>query len=89
MCQPLGMWRWHWGLCVALATLAALGCASGPHPAIPIAAKAFPCDEKALTLHEIGPRMVRVEGCGKDATYVKVCDGYGIDSKCGWGRKKD
>ena len=80
------MWRLHWGLGVALSLL---GCASGPHPAIPMAAKAFPCEEKALTLHEIYPRKVRVEGCGKEATYVEVCSGYGMDAKCGWARKSN
>ena len=83
------MWRLHWGVWVALIASGMLGCASGPHPAIPIAAKAFPCQEKALTLHKIYPRMVRVEGCGKEATFVEVCQGYGIDAKCGWGQKKN
>lgn len=64
-------------------------CASGPHPAVEIASKEFKCETTALKLHEIYPRKVRVEGCGKEAIYVKVCSGYGMDSKCGWAVKPD
>jgi hypothetical protein len=66
-----------------------LGCASGPHPAIVLAAKEFGCDVKVLKLHESYPRKVRVEGCGKEASYVKLCTGYGMDATCGWVRKQD
>jgi hypothetical protein len=54
-----------------------------------LASKQFGCETKALTLHEIFPRRVRVEGCGKEATYVEVCSGYGLDAKCGWAVKPD
>ena len=66
-----------------------LGCASGPHPSLAIATKDLGCEEKALKVHEIFPRKVRVEGCGKEAIYVKLCAGYGMDSKCDWQRKLD
>lgn len=65
------------------------GCATGPHPAVVLAAKDLGCEAKGLTLHELFPRKVRVEGCGKEATYVKVCSGYGMDAKCGWAQKPD
>ena len=67
----------------------AFGCASGPHPALVLATKDLACEQKALKLHEIFPRKVKVEGCGKDATYVNICAGYGIESKCDWQRKND
>jgi hypothetical protein len=74
------------GLLVAFGLL---GCASGPHPAIVLAAKDFGCEAKVLTLHESYPRKVRVEGCGHEATYIKLCTGYGMDASCGWVRKQD
>jgi hypothetical protein len=74
----------HLGLLVLLASI---GCATGPHPALALAAKDFGCDQKALTLHQIFPKRVRIEGCGKEADYVDVCDGYGMDAQCHWARK--
>jgi hypothetical protein len=70
---------------LAVATLL-LGCASGPHPALKLAAKHFACEESALKLHEIYPKKVRIEGCGKDAIYVDACGGYGVQEKCAWAR---
>jgi hypothetical protein len=66
-----------------------LGCASGPHPALKLAAKDLSCDASGLSLHKIYPKKVRVEGCGKEAVYVDACTGYGLDAKCGWARKKE
>lgn len=63
-----------------------LGCASGPHPALKLAAQHLKCDEKALTVHEIYPKKVRIEGCGKEAVYVDSCHGYGVEEKCEWAR---
>lgn len=65
-----------------------LACASGPHPALGIAAKDFKCDKSALTLHEIYPKKVRVEGCDREAVYVHGCDDYGATATCGWVRLK-
>ena len=72
------------GLCGVLAALG--GCASGPHPALALAHKDFNCAQAELTLHEIYPHKVRVEGCGREAIYVKACSGYGTDSSCGWAK---
>lgn len=66
----------------------ALACASGPHPALEVAAKDLGCEEPSLTLHEIYPNKVRVEGCDKEGTYVKTCDGYGVTASCGWAKLK-
>lgn len=68
-------------LCLGL-----LGCASGPHPAIVMAEKDFDCPQKDLTRHEIYPNKQRIEGCGKEAIYIKGCSGYGLDEKCGWAK---
>ena len=78
----------RWGL-AWIATFGVCACASGPHPAVELAAKAFSCEPRAVTVHELYPRKVRVEGCGKEAIYVKVCSGYGMDATCGWARKPD
>jgi hypothetical protein len=72
-----------------LVVFSLLGCATGPHPAIVLAAKEFGCEAKLLKLHETYPRKVRVDGCGKEASYVKLCTGYGMDASCGWVRKQD
>lgn len=71
-----------------LVLVAVLGCASGPHPALAVASKDLACEQKALSLHEIYPNKVRIEGCDKEGIYVKACDGYGIDSTCGWAKMK-
>ena len=76
----------HRGL-ILLAACALGACASGPHPALQIASKDLNCEQSGLKLHEIYPKKVRVEGCGKQATYVDACSGYGMDEKCGWGRQ--
>ena len=52
-----------------------------------IASKDLNCDQSGLQLHEIYPKKVRVEGCGKQAIYVDACSGYGMEEKCGWGRQ--
>ena len=70
---------------IAVATLL-LGCASGPHPALKLAAKHLACDESALKVHEIYSKKVRIEGRGKDAVYVDSCSGYGAEEKCAWAR---
>ena len=49
-----------------------------------MASKDFKCPIKSLTRHEIYPNKQRVEGCGKDAVFIKGCTGYGVDSKCDW-----
>jgi hypothetical protein len=73
----------------AVAVLWALGCASGPHPSLEYAAKDLDCPVASLTRHEIYPSKQRIEGCSKEATYVKHCgDGYGTDASCGWARAK-
>ena len=72
-----------------IALIALCSCASGPHPALTIASRDFECPIKSLTRHEIYPNKQRVEGCGKEATYVKDCDtGYGTDSSCEWAKAK-
>jgi hypothetical protein len=69
--------------------LVASACASGPHPALEVAARDFDCPQKDLKRHEIYPNRQRVEGCGKEGIFVKDCAGYGVDSKCRWARAKD
>jgi hypothetical protein len=76
----------HRGL-ILLVTCALGACASGPHPALQIASRDLDCEQSALQLHEIYPKKVRVEGCGKQAIYVDACSGYGVEEKCGWGRQ--
>lgn len=76
----------HRGL-ILLAACTLGACASGPHPALQIASKDLDCEQSALQLHEIYPKKVRVEGCGRQGIYVDACSGYGIDEKCGWGRQ--
>ena len=76
----------HRGL-ILLAACALGACASGPHPALQIASKDLNCEQSGLKLHEIYPKKVRVEGCGKQAIYVDACAGYGMEEKCGWGRQ--
>ena len=71
-----------------LTLLGLCGCASGPHPAMELAARDFDCPMKSLKRHEIYPNKQRVEGCGKEATYVKDCSGYGTDSDCKWAKAK-
>jgi hypothetical protein len=74
---------------VCLCALASgLGCASGPHPALKVAAEDLGCEEKSLTLHEIYPKKVKIEGCGKEGIFVEGCSGYGVTSECGWARKQ-
>ena len=85
-CEHIGVKLRVAACCIVLGSIA---CAHGPHPAVTLAAKEFACEPKAITLHELYPRKVRVEGCGKEATYVKICQGYGIDAKCGWAIKPD
>jgi hypothetical protein len=70
---------------MCLATLSA--CASGPHPAVQMAAKDFDCPMKDLKRHEIYPNKQRVEGCGKEAIYIKGCTDYGVDGECGWAKQ--
>ena len=76
----------HRGL-ILLAACALGACASGPHPALQIASKDLDCEQSGLRLHEIYPKKVRVEGCGRQGIYVDACSGYGMDEKCGWGRQ--
>ena len=80
------MGRARISILLLLASWPGAGCAIGPHPALALAKKDLGCDTK-LTLHEIYTRKVRVEGCGKEAIYVKGCDSYGADAKCGWARQ--
>jgi hypothetical protein len=51
-----------------------------------MAARDFDCPMASLTRHEIYPNKQRIEGCGKEAIYIKGCggDSYGADSKCEW-----
>jgi hypothetical protein len=63
-----------------------LGCATGPHPALEVAAHDLACPIAQLQRHEIYPNRQRVEGCGKEGIFVKDCGGYGLDSKCRWVR---
>lgn len=72
---------------VLFAALALVACASGPHPAIEVASSDLDCAQSAMKVHQIYPKKVRVEGCGQEAIYVDACDGYGVDSECGWGRQ--
>jgi hypothetical protein len=66
-----------------------LGCASGPHPAMQLAASDFKCPIKSLKRHEIYPNKQRIEGCNKEAIYVKDCgSSYGTDATCGWAKAK-
>ena len=69
-----------------LGILALAGCASGPHPALRLASKDFDCPIKELSRHEIYANKQRIEGCDKEAVYIKGCDGYGATAKCGWVR---
>jgi len=64
------------------------GCASGPHPALKVAAEDLECDQNSLTLHEIYPKKVKIEGCGKEGIFVEGCSGYGVTAECGWARKQ-
>jgi flagellar biosynthesis GTPase FlhF len=75
----------HRGL-ILLAACALGACASGPHPALQIASRDLDCEQSALRLHQIYPKKVRIEGCGRQGIYVDGCSGYGMDEKCGWGR---
>jgi hypothetical protein len=72
---------------VPVIACALVACASGPHPALKIASDDLGCEQSGLKLHQIYPKKVRVEGCGKEATYVNACDGYGADAQCGWSRQ--
>lgn len=66
-----------------------LGCASGPHPAMQLAARDFDCPMASLKRHEIYKNKQRIEGCNKEAVYVKNCgQGYGTDAECGWAKAK-
>jgi len=88
----------HWGLipfgrglipfaaCV-LVVCVIVACATGPHPALQLASNDLGCEQRALELHQIFPKKVRVEGCGREATYVDACTGYGVEEHCGWGRQ--
>lgn len=68
-----------------LITVLLLGaCASGPHPALTLASRDFACPIEQLQRHQIYPNKQRIEGCGKEAIYIKGCNGYGADSKCDW-----
>ena len=71
-----------------IAALLLLGCASGPHPAMTLAARDFKCPMASLKRDEIYPNKQRIEGCNKEAIYVKTCGGYGIDSECKWAKAK-
>lgn len=77
----------HRGLFIASAAFAFGACASGPHPALQLASTDLSCEQSQLTLHQIYPKKVRIEGCGKTAIYVDACNGYGSDETCGWGRQ--
>jgi len=63
-----------------------VGCASGPHPAVVMASKDFDCPQASLTRHEIYPNKQRIEGCGKEAIYIKGCTSgsYGTSGTCDW-----
>jgi hypothetical protein len=66
-----------------------VGCASGPHPALQVASRDFECPVGQLKRDEIYPNKQRVEGCGKEAVYVKDCGtGYGTDAECRWAKLK-
>lgn len=68
-----------------IAALLLLGCASGPHPALQAAARDFNCPMAQLKRDEIYPNKQRIEGCDKEAIYVKHCgSGYGMDAECNW-----
>ena len=73
-----------------LVLLCLLGCASGPEVAMNLAAKDFKCPVKDLTRHEIYPNKQRIEGCGKEAIYIKGCPrgSYGAGAECGWAKAK-
>ena len=73
-------------LLVLLAASTLVACATGPHPAVQIASEDLACEQSGLKVHEIYAKKVRVEGCGKEATYVDACSGYGVESECGWSR---
>jgi flagellar biosynthesis GTPase FlhF len=72
---------------ILFAALALVACASGPHPALQLASSDLDCEQSGMKLHQIYPKKVRVEGCGQEAIYVDACNGYGVDSTCGWGRQ--
>lgn len=76
----------QWGL-IPFAACVLVACATGPHPALQLASKDLGCEQRALKLHQIYPKKVRVEGCGSEATYVDACTGYGVEEDCGWGRQ--
>lgn len=65
-----------------------LACASGPHPALKTAARDFDCPIAELKRDEIYPSKQRIEGCDKEAVYVKDCGGYGTDADCRWAKAK-
>ena len=69
---------------ILIATLLALGCASGPHPATTVAAKDFDCPIAEVTRHEIYPKKQEMKGCGKEGIYINGCAGYGANEKCEW-----
>lgn len=77
----------HRGLFIALVAFALGACASGPHPALQLASRDLSCEQSQLTLEQIYPKKVRIEGCGKTAIYVDACSGYGTEETCGWGRQ--
>jgi len=83
----------QWGLIpfgrglIPFAACVLVACASGPHPALQLASKDLGCEQRALKLHQIFPKKVRIEGCGGEATYVDACTGYGVEEDCGWGRQ--
>jgi hypothetical protein len=69
--------------------LVLLGCASGPHPAMQLAARDFKCPIEQLERSEIYPNKQRIEGCDKEAVYVNACGSdYGTDAECGWAKAK-
>jgi hypothetical protein len=72
---------------VLFAACAFIACASGPHPALEVASSDLECDQSNMKVHQIFPKKVRVEGCGQEAIYVDACNGYGVDSTCGWARQ--
>jgi hypothetical protein len=39
-----------------------VACATGPHPALQLASKDLGCEQRALKLHQIYPKKVRVGG---------------------------
>jgi hypothetical protein len=61
----------------AAGLLSILACASGPHPAMTMAARDFDCPLTGLARHEIYPNKQRIEGCGKEAIHIKGCGGEG------------